>query len=222
MISLVGGRVYNELFLAFDIFIKRNLTETGTFDDVSESIENILKQILEHDYSDLHTFGNFTIDPDVKERDEEIFDKAKHFYESCKDEVTIDSRGTEPIHSLLEKFNSIWEDSKSSNLETITSAMSFLISNGAYPFFSFYGDADSKNPGINTLTLNQNGLQLPSKQYYTVPSTLELYRQTVKDVWSAIFTADDSNFFGTDHNISTAVDSLISLETALANISNTS
>ena len=199
-----------------------NLIETGTFDDVSDSIENILKQIFEHNYSDLHTFGNFSIDPDLKERDEEIFNKAKHFYESCNDEVTVDSRGSEPIHSLLEKFNSIWEDSKSNNIESITSAMSFLISNGAFPFFSIYGDADSKNPGINTLTFSQDGLQLPSKQYYTVPSTLELYKETVKDVWSAIFTADDSKFFGTDHNISTAVDSLIKFETALANISNTS
>jgi predicted metalloendopeptidase len=198
------------------------LIETGSFDNVSDDIENILKQIFEHSYDDLHTFGNFSIDPDVKEKDEEIFNKVKHYYDSCNDEIAIDSRGSKPIHSLLEKFNSIWEDSKSNNLEAITSAMSFLILNSAYPFFSFYGDADAENPEVNTLTLSQSGLRLPSKQYYTVPSTLELYKGTIKDIWSAIFTQEDSKFFGADHNMSTAVDSLIKFETALANISNTS
>ncbi|KAI9282835.1 hypothetical protein BC943DRAFT_362365 [Umbelopsis sp. AD052] len=202
--------------------IRDDQAQTGSFDNVSEDIQNILKQIFENTYDHLHTFGNFTVDPDMQKKDEEMFNKAKNYYESCNNEAAIDSRGSEPIRTLLEKLNSIWEDSKINDIESITSAMSFLISNNANPFFSFDGDADAENPGVNTITLGQSGLQLPSKQYYTVPATIELYKGTVKDIWSAIFTQEDSKFFGANHNISAAVDSLVKFETALASISNSS
>lgn len=180
-----------------------------------------MKQIFENNYSDLKTLGgNFTIAPDLEKKDEEIFNKAKDYYESCNNEQVINSRGGEPFYAVLKQFNDLWQGSPDNARKTVTTALSFLISNGVYPLFSFYGDADSKNPGVNTLYLSQSGLGLPSKQYYSVESTLKLYQGVIQDTWDALFGNNKEMVFDPDYAITSVAERLLNFEKTLASVSN--
>ncbi|KAG2184895.1 hypothetical protein INT43_000808, partial [Umbelopsis isabellina] len=193
----------------------------GTFDRVADDNEAVLRQIFENNFEDLkYINGNAGISENQRVKDKQVFEKAKNYYGSCLDEQTINQLGTSPLKPLLENLASIWHTHSGEKISTITNALSYLISIGVSPFFSIYADADSKNPGVNTLYLQQQGLGLPTKEYYSVPATMELYEKILEDTWKVTMSNGQGTTYDPDTDIASIARKIVDFEKKLASISN--
>jgi endothelin-converting enzyme len=196
-------------------------TETGTFDRVADDNEAILRQIFENNFEHLQYInGNAGISENQRVKDKQIFEKAKNYYESCMDEQVINQLGMSPLEPLLENLTSIWNAHQGDKKIAITHALSYLTAIGVSPLFSFYGDADSKNPNVNTLYLQQQGLGLPTKEYYAVPATVELYKGILKDTWKLTVFSSEGAAYDPHTDINSITEKIVDFEKKLANISN--
>lgn len=180
-----------------------------------------MRQIFENNFEDLkYINGNTGISENQRVKDKQVFEKAKNYYESCLDEKTINQLGTSPLKPLLENLASIWHTQSGDKKSTITNALSYLTSIGVSPLFSFYADADSKNPGVNTLYLQQQGLGLPTKEYYLVPATMELYEKILEETWKVTMLKDQGTTYDPDTDIVSIARKIVDFEKKLASISN--
>lgn len=96
-------------------------------------------------------------------------DKARIYYESCLDRNdTVESRGIGPIQELIESTGG-WNISGKFDIKNwdIQTALEILHNHyNRAGFFSWAVGADERNSTRNVIQLDQNGLGLPSRDFY--------------------------------------------------------
>ncbi|XP_078665100.1 neprilysin-like [Branchiostoma floridae x Branchiostoma belcheri] len=102
------------------------------------------------------------------ESDVEAIQKARAFYKSCLNEVTLDLKGAQPLLDLLQELNGWpvldddWSDDNWDLLDTLVK----LRMRGNSLLFSMYLTRDDKNSSNYILAFDQAGLGLSSEVYY--------------------------------------------------------
>ena len=170
----------------------------GPFQELRESNFLVIKNILENAAKVAKT----TTDPDTR--------KLGTFYASCMDSAGAETAGVKPIEGELARIAAI------SNRAQLNAAIAYFHSIGMSPVFGFGTDQDEKNSSVVIVRVNQGGLGLPNRDYYTkTDANSEKIRTAYVDHIAKTFellgrSASDAQ------NAATRV---MALETALANAS---
>jgi len=121
----------------------------GPFQELREKNFLVIKDILEN----ASKVAKTTTDPDTR--------KLGTFYASCMDSAAADVAGAKPIEKQISQIAAI------SNRTQLNSAIAQFHAAGMSPVFSFGTEQDPKNSELVILNLNQGGLGLPNRDYYT-------------------------------------------------------
>ncbi|CAO3690443.1 unnamed protein product [Rhizopus stolonifer] len=199
----------------------------GTFTDIRNNNLDSLQALLEGKYEDVLT-GK--IDPAFlnsteKEQDQQNFNKLKMFYNACMDQSSIDSLGPTPIFPYISRvFNSLGYDPQTEDerlgpqhVRVLTDTVIEMTTQGVESLVSFYVGADDRHPDQYVISINQPGLTLPSREYYTQQDTMEKYRQGLVAVLGAVLHKGQNELMGSS-DIEGMVDRFIEFETHLAGI----
>ena len=89
-------------------------------------------------------------------------EKPVQLYDLCMDTATVNSHGAAPLLPLLRSLSALLQ-SPSLPAE---SSVAFLHKRGVSSFFNVYVDADPVEPTRYSLTMEQGGMTLPTKDYY--------------------------------------------------------
>jgi putative endopeptidase len=121
----------------------------GPFQELRESNFLVIRGILENAAKNAAT----TKDPDTR--------KLGTFYASCMDSAAVETAGAKPLEPELARINAI------SNRAQLNAAIAHFQAAGMSPLFGFGTEQDPKNSSLVIVTLNQGGLGLPNRDYYT-------------------------------------------------------
>ena len=132
----------------------------GSFDELNERNQQVLKTILEKAAAD---------DPKRNSIDQKIGD----FYAACMDETAINKRALEPINPELDRIAAI------SAKNALLGELVRLHRMNVNVFFNFSAGPDFKNSTLNIAQASQGGLGLPDREYYlnTDAKSVELRSQ---------------------------------------------
>ncbi|NXV77964.1 NEP protein, partial [Atlantisia rogersi] len=142
-------------------WLKRNIIpETSSrysnFDILRDELEVVLKDVLDTPNSN----------------DITAVQKAKTLYRSCINETTIDSRGGEPLISLLPNVSdwpvatTNWESSYGTAWTAEAAIAQLNARYGKKVLINFFVGTDDKNSTAHIIHIDQPGLGLPSRDYY--------------------------------------------------------
>jgi putative endopeptidase len=87
--------------------------------------------------------------------------KLGTFYASCMDSAAAETAGAKPLEAELNRINAITTRAQ------LNDAIAHFQMIGMSPAFSFGTEQDPKNSALVILNLNQGGLGLPNRDYYT-------------------------------------------------------
>ncbi|RCI04345.1 hypothetical protein CU098_003080, partial [Rhizopus stolonifer] len=174
----------------------------GSFLLLRDQNKEALRTILSGSFDDF--YDRVSSDDSEKAKDKQNFDKAKSLYDSCMNEALIDSRGADPIQPLLKQVHLLIGSD-------LTKALSFLAQKGVGAFFDVSVDADFKDPSVNVLMLSQNGLTLPTKDYYNQKETTHALYEAIRQSLDAVFP--------NQANVNRTAKKIVEFETNLAKIS---
>ena len=115
--------------------------------------------------------------------------KVSDFYTSG---MAMDKRNTQGI-APLNKTMTLIDDIKTK--EQLAQVITQLHNDGFNPLFSMYVGSDAKNSKMNIAHLNQGGLGLPNKDYYTddTPKFQDIRHQYIKHIENMLTLADIEN-----------------------------
>jgi predicted metalloendopeptidase len=156
------------------------------------------------------------------QKDEEIFNKAKQYYQSYHNECLINNRGASPLHPLLEKLGTIFEDNAKNNRAAITRAFAYLNQFSITPLIKFAVYSDISHPDTYGVYVFQSGLMLSIREKYNDSSILELYSNAATETWFKISQNFDLPGIDSDIDISRAVENAINFENHISLITNSS
>ncbi|KAG1151811.1 hypothetical protein G6F37_004436 [Rhizopus arrhizus] len=173
-------------------------TCVGTFTDLNNANLDSLQKLLEGNYDDL--LVGVDLDPNFlsdtqKEKDRVNFNKLKMYYTACMDETAINHLGPTPIFpSIARMFTTLgyspesFSDQRFSpqHVRVLTNALIELNMQGVENLVSIGVGVDDRHPDQYTIFINQPGLTLPSREYYSQPGIMEKYRQGLVSVISSI------------------------------------
>jgi endothelin-converting enzyme len=157
-----------------------------------------LQKLLEGNYDDL--LVGVDLDPNFlsdtqKEKDRVNFNKLKMYYTACMDETAINHLGPTPIFpSIARMFTTLgyspesFSDQRFSpqHVRVLTNALIELNMQGVENLVSIGVGVDDRHPDQYTIFINQPGLTLPSREYYSQPGIMEKYRQGLVSVVTSI------------------------------------
>ncbi|BES92051.1 Peptidase family M13 [Nesidiocoris tenuis] len=171
-----------------------------TFEMLRESLDSILKELLEEPAS---------------QREPEAYVKAKDLYKSCVNYDVLEQRGSKPLLALLEKLGGWplldpeWDRSTFDWLWLMAQLRLFnndiLVSEWVGP--------DIKNSDLYVIHLDQTSLGLPTRDYYLQPSNLQ-YLEAYKNYLAKVATL----LGAPASNATVAAEEVIQFEVALAKI----
>jgi putative endopeptidase len=163
----------------------------GRFEELQERNNDTLHKIL-----DAAATG---ADPSSK--------KIGDYYASCMDEAAIDAKGARPLDPLLRKIDAL------TSVNNLAPLVAELHTIGVNPFFGFGAEADFKDASMEMAIVDQGGMGLPDRDYYTRDDakSVELRKQYVEHVgkMAALVGAPPEQ-------ANAAAQDVIALETALA------
>lgn len=162
---------------------------------VEEDIDAKLKRVNENALRDTYSPGD------------SITQKIGNFWYSGMDSVDIEKEGLEPLQPEMDRINSI--HTRKELLQDIAHLQTIGVRNSFSPEIT----QDDKNSSVMVLRLDQGGLSLPNRDYYTdTASRIEQIRQAYRLHLYRIFTlgGDDST------QASRETGCVMSLETMLA------
>lgn len=87
--------------------------------------------------------------------------KIGKFYAACMNEAAIEKLGLAPVKPLLDQVKKV------KDAASLTQVVAELHRQGIEPLFSFSADQDAKNATQIIFNLDQGGLGLPDRDYYT-------------------------------------------------------
>ncbi|CEG63215.1 hypothetical protein RMATCC62417_00395 [Rhizopus microsporus] len=187
-------------------------------DQNKETLRDILSGSFDDFYDRTHSSFSKLPDPE-KLVDKQVFNKAKSLYDSCMNETLIDQRGAEPIYPLLKEIRNLFPSSLDDSSRELTKALSYLAKRGVYALFEIDVDADYKDPNVNTLLLAQEGLTLPTKDYYKQDETIQLLYETIAETLEAVFAKSGPEFSWNKFSANSTARMIIDFEKKLAKIS---
>ncbi|TPX52421.1 hypothetical protein SeMB42_g01407, partial [Synchytrium endobioticum] len=156
----------------------------GTFDNLQDENQLILKTVLESPYP-----LDDELQPDEQVIDKYIFANISSLYQSCMNESVIDSRGAEPIEALLERATAFFPlaDRKGKlSLLNLTASLAAFHDIGLSPFFGIIVGPDAKQPEVNVINMVQSGLGLPSKDYYKDDKVMAVYQDAMAELFKLL------------------------------------
>jgi endothelin-converting enzyme/putative endopeptidase len=138
----------------------------GTFDELRQSNQDNLRQILERLAADRST---------AKGSDEQ---KLGDFYGACMDEAVIETQGLTPVEPVLARIGAIHD------LPSLRAEIGRLQSMGVNALFAFGSEEDRKDSTTVIAAALQGGLGLPERDYYlkTDEKSVKLREQYVAHV----------------------------------------
>jgi putative endopeptidase len=111
-------------------------------------------------------------------------EKAVKLYDMCMDTATVNSLGAAPLLPLLRSLRTSLESASS----PVESSVALLHKRGISSFFNVYVDADPVQPTLYSLTMEQGGLTLTTKDYY-VRAKYDSVRKGFQALVEKVFTA---------------------------------
>lgn len=120
----------------------------GTFNILGENNNNALKEILD---------ANATKKAAAGSNEQLIGD----FFASCMDEAAIEKAGVAPLASYFKSIDKI------KNAKDLQRQIAAMHNAGIPALFNFGAGADAKNSSMNIANINQGGLSLPNRDFYT-------------------------------------------------------
>ena len=93
-----------------------------------------------------------------------IEQKMGDYYAACMNEAAIDAKGAAPLKPDLDRIAAI------QNKAGIAEVVAYLFRTGSAPFFRFGSGPDAKNSSQVIADLDQGGLGLPDRDYYSRPT----------------------------------------------------
>jgi predicted metalloendopeptidase len=172
----------------------------GVFNEVNERNRNILHQILED--AAKNTMA-------VRGSSEQ---KIGDYYGSCMDTAKIDSEGLKPLQPELDRIQAV------SNVSTLEAEIVHLQQIGVNPFFGVDSTQDFKDSTQVTGEVDQGGLGLPDRDYYTRddPKSKDQRAEYLKHVAKMLELMGDP-----EATAATEAQTVMDLETQLAKASQT-
>jgi predicted metalloendopeptidase len=172
----------------------------GVGNEVAERNRDILHQILENAAKD------------TKAARGSSEQKIGGYYGSCMDIATIDSEGLKPLQPELDRIQQI------ANITDMQAEIAHLQSMGVDAFFGVDSTQDFKDSTQVTGEVDQGGLGLPDRDYYTRndPKSKELLAEYLKHVGKMFELMGDSAA-----TAATEAQTVMNLETQLAKASQT-
>ena len=119
----------------------------GRFDELAENNLYILRDILDQAQA-----------PGQHSASEKM---VGEFYGACMDESTIEKKGTAPLTPELERINGVQTKTD------VIKQVAVMHRNGRPALFAFYGQPDMHDSNATIAYLDQGGLTLPDRDYYT-------------------------------------------------------
>ncbi len=181
-------------------WIKRNpipkeYSRWGTFEELAEKNNQILKEVLEEAAADKNAEHG-----SAKQ-------KIGDFYFTGMDTVKIEKEGYQPIKKYLDEIDNI--KSKKDFQNSIAKFHKMQVS----PLFRLFAGADAKNSNMNIAQLNQGGLGLPDRDYYLKddPRTKEIREKYVEHISNMFKLIGVNNFDANKYS-----NAIMKLETRLA------
>ena len=113
--------------------------------------------------------------------------KIGDYYATCMDEQTIDKKGIEPLAANLARIAALTEKAQ------LPALLAELHADGSNALFDFGATPDMKNSGMYVAEVDQNGLGLPERDYYTRtdPKSVELRAKYVAHIAGMFELAGD-------------------------------
>ncbi|KAH8548648.1 hypothetical protein BGW37DRAFT_559789 [Umbelopsis sp. PMI_123] len=165
----------------------------GAHEELSKRNSKTLRRILEHSYSDLKRLNS-----------------------------NIRCLQASPLHPLLEKLGTIFENNAKNNRAAITRAFAYLNQFSITPLIKFAVYSDISHPDTYGVYVFQSGLMLSIREKYNDSSILELYRNAATETWFKISQNFDLPGIDSDIDISCAVETAINFENHISLIANSS
>jgi len=179
-------------------------TRISTFDSIFKKNINVLRNALEGEYKPNENFTEVN-----QNYDKATFQQLKNIYNTCINTNSIDEKGKDPLIKLLSKLN-INERINYKNTDTLTELIVNLHNYASSALFSMTVSADQKNPDVNVIYLGQSGLGLPSEEYYEEEDIVNVYKETIKDMFNNIYKGQNRIPFG-HHNTTTMFEKISNL-----------
>ena len=120
----------------------------GSFNILADNNQALVKEVLESSEKTKSAKGS---EPQL----------IGDYYASCMDEAAIEKAGAKPLKPYLKQINSI------KNAKDLQRQIAMFHAAGIPVLFGFGVGADAKNSTMNLAGLNQGGLSLPNRDFYT-------------------------------------------------------
>ncbi len=169
-----------------------------SFNVIDEHNQQDLKAILEN------AEKPGTTDPTLK--------KLGAYYAACMDETAIDKAGLKPIMPLIKKAKSVY------SLAALGAAVTELHRDGIGSLFEFSSDQDFKDATRYIGEIDQGGLGLPDRDYYTKTDDKS---KAIRDKYQAHVAAMMKLAGYSEAAAQKAAADVMEIETGLAEISKT-
>ena len=144
---------------------------------------------------------------DILENAPETSPKSAALYRAYLDTQAREKAGLDPIREELSLI-----DNADSKDELVRVLAKLNVAGGPTPF-EFYVTADSKNPDINVLTIEQGGLGLPDEAYYR-EDNFEPIRQAYLHMLGCLLSA--AGYAADDKEAGKQGQTVLAVETAIA------
>jgi len=147
------------------------------------------------------------------------------FYASCMDESAIEAKGVQPINPLLDRIATL------PSKQELAKEVVRLHQENVRVFFNFFVRPDPKNASINIASVDQGGLGLPDRDYYTRsdPKSVairEKYEQYIANMFNLLAQSETqpalkNSAYSSEKNTpdSATVHAVMKIETELAHAS---
>jgi len=121
---------------------------TRSFSEIDKTNEELIKGIVE------------AAAKDSKAKDAD-WERIGNYYSACMNEPAIEAAGITALQPWLAKIDAV------DTPEELARVVGELNTVGANPLFGAWVDPDFKNPQVNIFYVNQGGLGLPDRDYYS-------------------------------------------------------
>ncbi len=152
--------------------IPADVSRWGRFDALQEQNRNVLKGLLEA----------AAVDRSGRSAREQ---KIGDFYASCMNEALLETKSMDTLQRDINRIAVI------NNKSDLPQLMSTMYKMGVWYFFTFTSEQDAKNAGQMIAGLDQGGLGLPDRDYYTKTDaksveTREKYLEHVQKIFQLL------------------------------------
>ncbi|KXS19982.1 peptidase family M13 [Gonapodya prolifera JEL478] len=145
----------------------------SSFDVLSDNNKRVLRAALESPYR-----LSSSVPAGQEAQDRANFDMVAGLYKTCTNETAIDAVGAKPVLDLLTKLDAQVGD--------LADATAYAHQIGVPVLFGIGVEADFVDPDSNKVYVGQDGISLPSPEYYQEPKTVAFLKQVITDTFAVI------------------------------------